>query len=402
MSAENSTALLIGPISPSAPGPLYQQIIDGVRRAVSEGRLEPGIALPSFRVLAAELMVSLITVKRAYEDLEREGIIFRRQGLGTFVADQGDAASREAKIRTARTHFEKGAREAAEAGLSGPEIEDLALQSIRIPNKNEIRSLSSYRSSDPDPRPAQTLSRLRPWPDRPRCPARLDFGFVGPNGAGKSTTIDLMFGMGRVDAGSIRMLGLEAAADEVTVEPRRLRGTGIGIRQLGKNPQSHPLRPRILSGDLGRCLLPELLDRFNLNPDDKIATLSFGSRTKLGARHRAVAAAGTAGTRRADHRIGRHRQARAFRRAAGTGGGRENTPSSFRPTIYPIWSASPITSPSSTMARSCTPGRWTRSSSLSASWISRCRRTTRSPTKKASPWSRPRHPGPRPVRSQAA
>ncbi len=131
MSAENSTALLIGPISPSAPGPLYQQIVDGVRRAVSEGRLEPGIALPSFRVLAAELVVSLITVKRAYEDLEREGIIFRRQGLGTFVADQGDAASREAKIKTARAHFEKGTREAAEAGLSGPEIETLALNAIR-------------------------------------------------------------------------------------------------------------------------------------------------------------------------------------------------------------------------------------------------------------------------------
>ena len=131
MSAENSTALLIGPISPSAPGPLYQQIVDGVRRAVSEGRLEPGIALPSFRVLAAELMVSLITVKRAYEELEREGIIFRRQGLGTFVAEQGDAASREAKIKTARAHFEKGTREAAEAGLSGPEIETLALKAIR-------------------------------------------------------------------------------------------------------------------------------------------------------------------------------------------------------------------------------------------------------------------------------
>lgn len=131
MPAANSTALLIGPISPSAPSPLYQQIVDGVRRAVSEGRLVPGIALPSFRVLAAELMVSLITVKRAYEDLEREGIIFRRQGLGTFVADQGASASREAKIKIARALFEKGSREAAEAGLSGPEIETLALETIR-------------------------------------------------------------------------------------------------------------------------------------------------------------------------------------------------------------------------------------------------------------------------------
>jgi len=131
MSDEKNTALLIGPISPSADGPLYQQIVDGVRRAVSEGRLEPGLALPSFRALAGDLLVSLITVKRAYEELEREGIIFRRQGLGTFVADRGDAASREAKINTARTLFEKAANEAAEAGLSAKEIEQLAVKLIQ-------------------------------------------------------------------------------------------------------------------------------------------------------------------------------------------------------------------------------------------------------------------------------
>jgi GntR family transcriptional regulator len=127
---ENSIALLIGPISPSAPHPLYQQIADGVRRAVSEGRLTPESALPSFRALAGELMVSLITVKRAYEDLEREGVIFRRQGLGTFVAAQGDAASREVKLAAARDHFAKGAREAAEAGLSTEEILKLAQHAI--------------------------------------------------------------------------------------------------------------------------------------------------------------------------------------------------------------------------------------------------------------------------------
>jgi GntR family transcriptional regulator len=131
MSAKKATALLIGPLSPSVPGPLYQQIVDGVRSAVSTGRLEPGSALPSFRVLAGELLVSLITVKRAYEDLEREGIIFRRQGLGTFVAELGGNASREAKLKTARAHFEKGAQEAAEAGLSVREIEHLAHETIR-------------------------------------------------------------------------------------------------------------------------------------------------------------------------------------------------------------------------------------------------------------------------------
>jgi GntR family transcriptional regulator len=81
--------------------------------------------------LAAELLVSLITVKRAYEELEREGIIFRRQGLGTFVAEQGAAASREAKLRVAREQFAAGAREAAEAGFDTAEVEALALEAIR-------------------------------------------------------------------------------------------------------------------------------------------------------------------------------------------------------------------------------------------------------------------------------
>ena len=128
--SDRSTALLIGPISPAASGPLYQQIVDGFTRAISEGRLEPGTALPSFRALAEELMVSLITVKRAYEDLERDGIIFRRQGLGTFVAEQGDEASRESKLRDARELSEKAARNAAEAGLNPEEIQQLACKAI--------------------------------------------------------------------------------------------------------------------------------------------------------------------------------------------------------------------------------------------------------------------------------
>ena len=117
---------LLGPISPAAEGTLYQQIVDRLKREVSEGRLKPGTALPSFRQLAEDLLVSVITVKRAYEELEREGIIFRRQGLGTFVAEQGQNRSREAKIAAARDLLRQAFQEAAEAGLKPNEIFDLA------------------------------------------------------------------------------------------------------------------------------------------------------------------------------------------------------------------------------------------------------------------------------------
>ena len=125
-----SIRLLFPAISPAAPGTLYEQIVAGFKRAVSERRIAPGAALPSFRQLAEELLVSVITVKRAYEELEREGIVFRRQGLGTFVAEGGLDRSREVKLDHARTLLRTAAREAAEAGLKPAEVRRLFLGTL--------------------------------------------------------------------------------------------------------------------------------------------------------------------------------------------------------------------------------------------------------------------------------
>ena len=114
--------LVLPPLAAAGPGTLYQQIIDGLKREVSEGRLRGGSPLPSFRGLAAELMVSVITVKRAYEELEREGIIYRKQGLGTFVAEAAADRSRDAKAGRAEELLREAVREATEAGLSGRDI----------------------------------------------------------------------------------------------------------------------------------------------------------------------------------------------------------------------------------------------------------------------------------------
>lgn len=128
---QERTTWLLGPISPAAGGTLYQQIVDRLKREVSEGRLPPGAPLPSFRQLAEDLLVSVITVKRAYEELEREGIIYRRQGLGTFVAEKGDDRSRETKLAAARELLREGFREAAEAGLKPAEALELAREILK-------------------------------------------------------------------------------------------------------------------------------------------------------------------------------------------------------------------------------------------------------------------------------
>ncbi|MCL6449314.1 MAG: GntR family transcriptional regulator [Armatimonadetes bacterium] len=73
-------------ISPHSPVPLYQQIVDQVRAKILAGELRPDELLPSIRELAKDLTTSVITTRRAYLELEKEGLIVTRPGLGTFVA----------------------------------------------------------------------------------------------------------------------------------------------------------------------------------------------------------------------------------------------------------------------------------------------------------------------------
>ena len=117
-----SPALAFGPISAAAPGPLYEQVVAAVKREVAAGRLKPGEALPSLRVLAADLMVSLITVKRAYEELERDGVIYLRQGLGAFVAASGLDQVREQKAGAAEAALRDAIASARAAGLSDADL----------------------------------------------------------------------------------------------------------------------------------------------------------------------------------------------------------------------------------------------------------------------------------------
>ena len=128
-------ALKVGPISAAVPGPLYQQIVTGFKREIGDGRLSGGAPLPSFRILAEQLLVSVITVKRAYEELEKEGIIYRRQGIGTFVAVKGYERSRASKQELAKDLIQSAVQNARESGMSVEEVksfvEQITLESLR-------------------------------------------------------------------------------------------------------------------------------------------------------------------------------------------------------------------------------------------------------------------------------
>ena len=80
-------------ISQADRRPMYLQIIEQIRQRIAVSDWQPGDELPSIRALAASLQVSVITVKRAYLELERDGVIVTRQGKGSFVADSADLST---------------------------------------------------------------------------------------------------------------------------------------------------------------------------------------------------------------------------------------------------------------------------------------------------------------------
>lgn len=77
--------------------PIYQQIVEQIKGAVLRGELRPDQPLPSIRLLAKELEISVITTKRAYEELEKEGLIYTVPGKGSFVADFDESRLTESR-----------------------------------------------------------------------------------------------------------------------------------------------------------------------------------------------------------------------------------------------------------------------------------------------------------------
>ena len=113
--------------------PIYMQIVQQIKRGVAVGRLQPEDPLPSVRQLATELRVNPNTVARAYLDLEIEGVIYKRQGHGTFVSGQGVEMSKRERRRAVGRHLEKAVVEGVHLGLDEDEMReafDAALEKI--------------------------------------------------------------------------------------------------------------------------------------------------------------------------------------------------------------------------------------------------------------------------------
>ena len=114
--------------------PIYEQIFSQIRDQILTGVLGPDEALPSIRSLAKDLRISVITTKRAYEELEREGFLYTVAGKGCFVAEKNAELLREEYLRKIDEHLGEIRRLAARCGLTHAEL----LEMLAIMEEDEV------------------------------------------------------------------------------------------------------------------------------------------------------------------------------------------------------------------------------------------------------------------------
>ena len=112
-------------ISNSGEIPIYEQIASQIKSAVIAGEVKPGEPLPSLRFLAKELRVSVISTKRAYEELEREGYITSVPGKGSFAVEINRELLREEQYKRLEEHLNEAVDAARTAGISLGEMKEL-------------------------------------------------------------------------------------------------------------------------------------------------------------------------------------------------------------------------------------------------------------------------------------
>ncbi|HSW47044.1 MAG TPA: GntR family transcriptional regulator [Phycisphaerae bacterium] len=118
-------------VDPHSHVPVYEQIVEYVYGAIATGVYRPDEPLPSIRAMALELLVNPNTVQRAYQELERQGIVYTRKGLGVFVASNGSASARSRTETSVRERFEQGVGLGRSAGLSNLDLKRLFEHSLR-------------------------------------------------------------------------------------------------------------------------------------------------------------------------------------------------------------------------------------------------------------------------------
>ena len=184
--------------------PIYEQITAQIKAGIINGMLVSGEALPSVRALSRDLKISALTVKKAYDSLESEGMVVTVHGKGRFIAATNQELLMEERRRELEKELEAAVRKARIGGLTAQEICETFQIIIQLDHvKKEYGDFTLELDM--------------------QIPENRVTGLIGANGAGKSTTFKLMLGLIRPDAGDVKVF--EKKAGELSAEDRQKLGT---------------------------------------------------------------------------------------------------------------------------------------------------------------------------------
>ena len=198
-------------ISNTSDSPLYQQIKDQIKDAILKEELVEGDALPSIRAFANDLKVSVLTIRRVYEELEQEGFITSQVGIGTFVSAGNLELLRDSKRRLVEQKMLDMIQTAKSLKITKEELNAM-MDSLRggltmkdiLRVKNLNKSYKNFSLTDV----SFSLSE--------GCIT----GFIGINGAGKTTTLRTILDLAKKDSGNIQFFGLDMDKNEQQIKNR--------------------------------------------------------------------------------------------------------------------------------------------------------------------------------------
>ncbi|MCG6154478.1 GntR family transcriptional regulator [Rubinisphaera margarita] len=117
-------------VNPSSSDPIYRQLSQQIREAIAQGRLTPEEQLPSVRELSKSLVVNPNTIARVYTELEREGVLVTRQGLGVFVAQPRIELTREIRKQKLQESLDTWLTSAVYLGFSAEDVLSLVQERV--------------------------------------------------------------------------------------------------------------------------------------------------------------------------------------------------------------------------------------------------------------------------------
>lgn len=191
-------------INNKSGAPIYDQIYNQIKQQIISGALQPDEAMPSIRGLARDLRISVITTKRAYDELEKEGFLYAVPAKGFFVAPKNTELLREENLKKIEAHLTSRppvrilrAEQGRAAGDAGTAVGGLNMNAL------ELQGLTKHYKDF-------TLGPLDLT-----LPGGTICGLIGENGAGKSTTIRLILDMVQRDGGTVTILGRDSRTASV-------------------------------------------------------------------------------------------------------------------------------------------------------------------------------------------